>query len=63
MLHVTSVAPNHALSNLVGRQQFNFHSGNFSEVDYETVEDYIYRTINLNGGEIFSGLQPNTKSM
>jgi radical SAM superfamily enzyme YgiQ (UPF0313 family) len=63
MLHVTSVAPNQALSNLVGRQQFNFHSGNFSEVDYETVEDYIYRTINLNGGEIFSGLQPNTKSM
>ena len=55
-LEVMHVAPNKALSQLVGRQQFNFHSGNYSAVDYQTVEGYIYRTINLNGGNIFSDL-------
>ncbi len=57
ILNVTQVEPNTALSRLVGRQQFNFHSGNYSAVDYQTVEGYIYRTINLNGGDIFSGLK------
>ena len=57
ILDVTPIEPNQALSRLVGRQQFNFHSGNFSAVDYHTVESYIYRTINLNGGDIFSGLK------
>ena len=55
-LEVMQVAPNEGLSQLVGRQQFNFHSGNYSDVDYQTVERYIYRTINLNGGNIFSSL-------
>lgn len=55
-LDVMQVAPNPALSKLVGRQQFNFHSGNYSAVGYQTVEAYIYRTINLNGGNIFSDL-------
>jgi anaerobic magnesium-protoporphyrin IX monomethyl ester cyclase len=55
-LQVTQVAPNEALSQLVGRQQFNFHSGNYSAVEYQTVESYIYRTIHLNGGNIFADL-------
>lgn len=55
-LEVMQIAPNEALSQLVGRQQFNFHSGNYSAVEYQTVESYIYRTINLNGGNIFSDL-------
>jgi anaerobic magnesium-protoporphyrin IX monomethyl ester cyclase len=55
-LEVMQVAPNEALSQLVGRQQFNFHSGNYSSVEYQIVEAYIYRTINLNGGNIFSDL-------
>lgn len=55
-LEVTQVAPNKALSQLVGRQQFNFHSGNYSAVEYQTVESYIYRTIHLNGGNIFADL-------
>ena len=57
-LNVTQVAPNEALSSLVGRQQFNFHSGNYSLVSDSVIHDYIYRTININGGEIFSGLKP-----
>lgn len=55
-LEVNAVAPNERLSRLVGRNQFNFHSGNYSAVGIQVVEDYIYRTINLNGGNIFSGL-------
>jgi len=62
-LEVSRVQPNAALSSLVGRQQFNFHSGNYSAVEYEVVQDYIYRTINLNGGNIFSGLKPQTKAV
>lgn len=62
-LNVTQVEPNGSLSSLVGRQQFNFHSGNYSAEDYETVEGYIYRTINLNGGDIFSGLSTKEKNL
>lgn len=54
-LSVQQVEPNQALSDLVGRLQFNFHSGNYSNVDFNAVHDYIYRTINLNGGQIFPG--------
>lgn len=57
-LEVFQVAPNEGLSRLVGRQQFNFHSGNYSGVDYQVVEHYIYSTINLNGNNIFSDLPP-----
>jgi len=55
-LDVTQTAPNPALSALVGRQQFNFHSGNYAAVGVKVVESYIYRTINLNGGKLFSNL-------
>ena len=55
-LDVTQVEANQALSDLVGRLQFNFHSGNYAEVGYQIVEGYIYRTINLNDGKIFSEL-------
>ncbi|TDH18250.1 B12-binding domain-containing radical SAM protein [Segetibacter sp. 3557_3] len=51
---VTQVAPNEALSRLVGRQQFNFHSGNYSAVDYQIVQRYIYATTNLNGDNLFA---------
>jgi len=62
-LQVNSVQPDVELSSLVGRQQFNFHSGNYSKVDISEVRDYIYRTLNLNGGEIFSGLSPKIKNL
>jgi anaerobic magnesium-protoporphyrin IX monomethyl ester cyclase len=61
-LQVESIAPNQALSALVGRLQFNFHSGNYSAVENQTVHNYIYRTTNLNGGKIFAGLEAG-KSM
>lgn len=60
-LAVTRVAPNEALSRLVGRQQFNFHSGNYSVVDYEVVERYIYATTNLNGDNPFAELSLQSK--
>lgn len=55
-LEVTHVMPNEGLSRLVGRQQFNFHSGNYSAVDYQVVERYIYATTNLNGDNPFAEL-------
>lgn len=60
-LRVQSIHPNQDLSELVGRLQFNFHSGNYSKVDNNTLHDYIYRTINLNDGKIFAGLEPQNK--
>lgn len=44
---VLQVKPDPALSALVGRLQFNFHSGNYSKVDSETIRAYIYKTANL----------------
>lgn len=55
------VAPNSELSSLVGRLQFNFHTGNYSKVGDDALHDYIYRTINLNDGKIFGKLRPSTK--
>jgi radical SAM superfamily enzyme YgiQ (UPF0313 family) len=51
---VESIEPNTALSTLVGRLQFNFHSGNYSAADLETVHKYIYQTTNLNSVELFA---------
>lgn len=58
-LEVKAVQPNPELSDLIGRLQFNFHSGNYSGVDNQVLHDYICRTTNLNGGKIFSGLSTN----
>lgn len=62
-LSVRQIQPNKDLSELVGRLQFNFHSGNYSNVDDSTVRDYIYRTINLNDGKIFAGLQSKNPAL
>lgn len=62
-LQVTQVTPNSTLSSFVGRYQFNFHSGNFSDVEYQVVESYICRTINLNGNNIFSSLESSTNAL
>jgi hypothetical protein len=51
---VESVQPNRALSALVGRLQFNFHSGNYSAATLDTVHRYIYETTNLNSAELFA---------
>lgn len=45
---VTSVEPDEKLSSLVGRLQFNFHSGNYSSANSDLVHKYIYDTMNLN---------------
>jgi anaerobic magnesium-protoporphyrin IX monomethyl ester cyclase len=50
---VMSVEPDPALSAMVGRLQFNFHSGNYSSTTDELVRDYIYRTIDLNDSDLF----------
>ena len=52
--NVTSIEPNKNLSELVGRLQFNFHSGNYSNADIETVHKYIYETTNLNSSDLFA---------
>ncbi len=52
--NVSSVEPNKELSDLVGRLQFNFHSGNYSNADQTTVHNYIYKTSNLNSVRIFA---------
>lgn len=58
--NVENVEPNPKLSDLVGRLQFNFHTGNFSEVSSKVLNNYIYRTTNLNDGNIFGDLQKNS---
>ncbi len=62
-LLVQAVQPNQDLSLLVGRLQFNFHSGNYSNVDDQMLHDYIYRTINLNDGKIFAGLEGKNQAV
>lgn len=62
-LLVQPVQPNQNLSDLVGRLQFNFHSGNYSKVEDKVLHHYIYRTINLNGGKIFAGLEEKNQAM
>ena len=57
-LQVEHVTANDALSHMVGRIQFNFHSGNYAAVDLKTLHDYIYRTTNLNDPGLFKGLEP-----
>jgi len=61
-LNVKQTKANDELSNLVGRIQFNLHTGNYSDVEFKVLNDYIYRTINLNDGKIFAGLKQNTKT-
>ncbi|WP_276372939.1 radical SAM protein [Chryseolinea sp. H1M3-3] len=60
-LQVEQVAGNQALSSLVGRIQFNFHSGNYAAVDSDTLHGYIYRTTNLNDSGLFNGLKPSNQ--
>jgi anaerobic magnesium-protoporphyrin IX monomethyl ester cyclase len=60
-LRAQPILPNEDLSELVGRLQFNFHNGNYSKVDSDTLHHYIYRTINLNDGKIFAGLESQNK--
>lgn len=62
-LRVQQIEPNQGLSALVGRLQFNFHSGNYSKVDDNVLHDYIYRTISLNDGKIFAGLESKNRTM
>ncbi len=62
-LSVQQILPNQELSELVGRLQFNFHSGNYSKVDDNALHHYIYRTINLNDGKIFAGLTPKSQTL
>jgi radical SAM superfamily enzyme YgiQ (UPF0313 family) len=61
-LDVERITPNTSLSSLVGRLQFNFHSGNYSKVPAEKVHDYIYRTTLLNGPEPFASRISKVKS-
>ncbi len=48
------VTPNLVLTNLIGRSQFNFQSGNFSDVCLQTIHEYICKTTELNEPNIYS---------
>lgn len=52
--NVTNTEANSKLSDLVGRLQFNFHSGNYSNESIETIHKYIYATTNLNKSNLFN---------
>lgn len=62
-LLTSPIQPNPDLSELVGRLQFNFHNGNYSSVDNKILHSYIYRTINLNDGKIFAGLEEKNQAL
>lgn len=51
--NVVQTKANDELSSLVGRIQFNFHSGNYSQEPLEVVHNYIYLTTNLNEENLF----------
>jgi len=57
--NVTNVEGNQDLSSLVGRIQFNFHSGNYSSEPSELVHNYIYKTTNLNDKDLFERKNQN----
>jgi len=57
-LNFEHVTHNKVLSNLIGRDQFNFHSINYSDVCLKTIHDYICKTNNLNGSGIFFKRSP-----
>lgn len=61
-LEFENMQPNHDLSDLVGRSQFNFHTGNCSNVETKVLYDYIYRTNYLNDGNIFAGLKSKNRA-
>lgn len=48
---MVQVEGNHELSSLVGRLQFNFHSGNYAAEPIETVQRFIHETANLSTAE------------
>lgn len=56
-----SIVPDDELSELIGRLQFNFHSGNHSRVALPIVRDYIYRTTNLTDSGILHKIKPSAK--
>jgi radical SAM superfamily enzyme YgiQ (UPF0313 family) len=56
---VQNVQPNTNLSERIGRLQFNFHSGNYSNVASETVYEYIYRTTNLSCAKYLDAISQN----
>ena len=56
-VEVERITANERLSHMVGRAQFNFHSGNYSSVALEKVHEYIYCTSNLNSPELFKGIE------
>lgn len=58
----TSIQPDEDLNDMIGRIQFNFHDGNYSEVDTSIVHDYIYRTTKLTDLAIYSGIKSITRA-
>ncbi len=57
-IEVGQITPNKDLSKLIGREQFNFSSGNYSKVELSTLLDYISRTNSLNGSRTITGRIP-----
>jgi anaerobic magnesium-protoporphyrin IX monomethyl ester cyclase len=49
------ISHNKALSNLIGRGQFNFYSFNYSSASLRTIHSYICKTNDLNGSRTFIG--------
>jgi len=60
---IRSVEPNVELSQLIDRLQYNFHSGNYSEVGIDAVHSYICETTKLNSnlsiGSVSNKDKPN----
>ena len=61
-IKTNSIQPDEELNSMIGRLQFNFHDGNFSEVDSETVRDYIYRTTKLTDLAIYSRVKSTSRT-
>lgn len=42
--HKETISQNNKLSQLIGREQFNFHSNNYSNISLDNIHDYICKT-------------------
>ncbi len=48
---INSIEANESINQLIGRSQFNFQSGNYSQADDETLNRYILKTQKLSDGD------------
>lgn len=58
-LSSVDIHPNAQLSKMIGRSNFNFHSGNYSRTDTSTLNRYIKKIIDIHNGDKNNEIEEN----